>query len=183
MDKGTDFYAITITFAYLHNKSAVGQFWEVIPYCTKVLNSATEFQIVPEWRITNGSIHVHGVIQIKDKIKWFMSTLPAIKRMGYCLIKKIDNMSKWTEYYKKEMSIAQTLVPIIRQPIRTVIKKQKIKTKYEDKTVYEQMFDDATVETSQSNALAVTLDAERGESVDLLTSHSMEPHGDILKSK
>jgi len=110
MEKDGENYAITITFATLRSNFPKQQFRETITYVTKTLKQSTSFIIVPEWRITNGSIHYHGTIHIFDKVKWYKSTLPSLKKMGYCLIKKIDNYDKWNSYLAKEQCVAQGIL-------------------------------------------------------------------------
>lgn len=114
-------YAITITFGYLRCKTPQGQFKETIPYLTKILNRSCEFQIWPEWRVTTGHIHYHGTVVIKDKIKWFKETVPQLGSLGFKLIKKIDDKTKWETYCKKEEDIAKGIlqIPI---PINSIIK-------------------------------------------------------------
>lgn len=113
-------YAITITFGYLKCKTPGGQFKETISYLTKILDRSCDFKLWPEWRTTTGHIHYHGVVWIKDKIKWFKETLPKISSLGFKLLKKIDNEDKWQKYCVKEQNIAESILGIsipITKPI------------------------------------------------------------------
>lgn len=96
-----------------------GRFRRTAPILTKILGRSAEFILVPEWRATNGSIHYHGVIFIRDRIKWLKSTLSQLKDQGFVLIKKIDNMDKWVDYFVKEAHIAEDILgvkmPIVSQ--------------------------------------------------------------------
>lgn len=115
-------YAITITFKTLHCKSPYGQFKETAPAITKLLNRSCTFELFPEWRHCTGDIHYHGVIQIKDYIKWLKQTLPSLKSHGFILIKKIDNRPKWNEYCEKERKISRGILPEqITLPINRVV--------------------------------------------------------------
>lgn len=123
------YYALTITYKYLHCKTPRGQFYEVIPYTTKLLSQSTFFELVPEFRITNGSIHCHCIIQIKDRIKWLKSTLPSLKRLGFYLVKPIDNLTKWRQYIEKEIDVIQSIVSVpIPIDTQIILKKEGIKT-------------------------------------------------------
>lgn len=130
--QGKQVYAITVTFKLLHRSTPLGQFWETAPYLCKLLERSTDFVIVPEWRITNGSIHYHGVVKIKDTIKWLKQTLPRIKSMGFILIKPCDDKEgiseKWKQYYTKDIDIARgVLPPYLSLPISYVPAKDIIK--------------------------------------------------------
>lgn len=132
-------YAITITFKRLLSKSAFGMFKETAPVVTRILHPSTKYELYPEWRHTTGEIHYHGKIVITDYIKWFKSTLPMLKRLGYCCIKKVDNMEKWDKYLKKEMYIANAIsplpLPITKQVL--IVKSKKQMPKAQDLSVYE----------------------------------------------
>lgn len=105
-------YALTVTFKHLHCKSAKGQFKETAPYLTKILKRSCLFDIVPEFRVHDGSIHYHGRIQIIDRIKWIKETLPSLKRLGFICIKilKDDIKNGWIKYYHKEIDIANAVL-------------------------------------------------------------------------
>lgn len=130
--KSQDLYALTVTFKYLHCKSPKGQFKETAPYLTKLLSRSTEFWIIPEFRHTTGDIHYHGVIKIKDYIKWHKSTLPSLKSLGFICIKLIhkDKYDGWEEYCKEEIYIAKGLLGDYF-PLRSKIefKQKDLKTK------------------------------------------------------
>lgn len=125
-------YAFTITYKTHKRLTAQGQFNDTIPYLTKLLNESTEFSMMPEWRMTTGDLHYHGILTIKDPTKWIMRTIRALKRLGYILIKPIDNLEKWTQYYTKEESIARAVVGDgLSLPITKVIEVIKVKRKEE----------------------------------------------------
>lgn len=132
MEKDAILYAITVTFSIIKSNYPKQQFNETIGVLSNELHKSTQFIIMPEWRATNGSIHYHGTLTITDKIKWYKSTLPRIKRWGYVLIKKIDDIKKWTDYMYKEHCIAQGILgedihlPIYRYTdIRKLIKRKE----------------------------------------------------------
>lgn len=120
-------YALTVTFKSLHCKSPRGQFYETIFEVTALMNRSTTFELMPEYRITNGSIHYHITFQIKDRVKWLKSTLPSLKRLGFVLVKPIDNLTKWNDYITKEQKIAEDILPEFKGhfPIKTMLKRVK----------------------------------------------------------
>lgn len=125
-------YALTITFKVLYRASPLGQFWETAPYLCKLLDRSTEYKIVPEWRITNGSIHYHGIVRITDNIKWLKQTLPRIKSQGFVCIKPCTDKpgidDTWERYYTKDIDIAKGILPAyLSLPISSIPSKDVIK--------------------------------------------------------
>lgn len=55
-----------------------------------------------------GNVHIHGKLHIKDKYKWYHSTLPSLKRTGYVCIKTKIN-KKWDDYITKDLDITLKL--------------------------------------------------------------------------
>lgn len=58
----------------------------------------------------NGSIHYHGILSILDKYRFYRRCLPSLKREGFVLIKKIDNLEKWLEYINKDVPLMNKLL-------------------------------------------------------------------------
>lgn len=133
-------FAYTQTFTATHLKTPKGQFKETVVHLTKLLARSTAFILVPEWRATNGSIHYHGILIIKDRIKWLKQTLPSLRTLGYVLIKPIDNMQKWIEYFTKEMYIASGIIDL-QMPIceQVVICQNKCKEKTNDTDTFHEL--------------------------------------------
>ena len=52
----------------------------------------------------SGNIHYHGLFSISDKIKWYKSVLPTLKRNGYVKVVKVveKHRDKWVKYIVKE---------------------------------------------------------------------------------
>lgn len=134
-------YALTVTFKYLNCKTPRGQFGETMPYLTKLLHQSTIFALMPEWRHRDGSIHAHCIIKIKDIVKWLKQTLPSLKRLGYILVKSIDDELKWMDYMTKEIEVARRIIPDcdfpVEKPIK-IVKKKDLKTR--------NLFDDYTID-------------------------------------
>lgn len=61
-----------------------------------------EYVIYPEFH-KNYNIHIHGVINIPDKIKKIdlVDIQKRFERLGRCHFKKINNMTSWMSYIKK----------------------------------------------------------------------------------
>lgn len=118
-------FAFTQTFRDIHSKRPLGQFRETAPHLTKQLGRAADFCIVPEYRDTNGSIHYHGIVIIKDTFIWQKCVLPLLKNMGHILLKRIDNMERWVKYFLKDAELAQRLT-LSPMPINAPYKKPKL---------------------------------------------------------
>jgi len=103
-------YAYTQTFKCLRNKRPRAQFKETIVFLTKTLARSCLYTIIPEWRYTTGEIHYHGILCIKDSIKWFKQTLPTLRYQGYICLKPIDNLEKWIDYIVKQAYIAEGIL-------------------------------------------------------------------------
>ena len=110
-------YAITITFKEIHSKTPKGQFKETYKTVCRILAQSTDFEIYPEYRLLSGEIHYHGTIDIKDNIKWLKATLRQLKGLGFCKLKKIDDLQGWLKYCEKEMSQSQELIGL-KLPIK-----------------------------------------------------------------
>lgn len=104
--------AYTQTISNLRTKMPASQFKESAPYLTKTLGRSTEYLLVPEWRTNTGEIHYHGIILVKDKVKWFKETLPALKSLGFEKIKNIDWIEKWIDYIVKEAEVANRILKL-----------------------------------------------------------------------
>lgn len=128
--KDLEVLALTVTFRSLHSKSPEGQLKETLPALTLLLHRSCYFDIYPEYRITTGDIHYHCMIRIFDKIKWLKSTLPSLKGLGFILVKKIDDLEKWTSYCLKEVDIIRGIVGSkLEVPITRHVKLVKVKSK------------------------------------------------------
>lgn len=114
-----DLYALTITFKNLpHNISAKAQFKGTYKTVCKTLEESTDYEMFPEWRTTNNTIHYHGTIYIKDKIKWHKSTYSKLSKMGFIKIKKVDELQGWLEYCQKESAVAKEILKPVLIPLK-----------------------------------------------------------------
>lgn len=117
--KNEAFYAITLTHKYLrHTATPRQQFKDTYKDVLKTLEASCDYEIYPEWRDTNNSLHWHGVICIKDKIKWHKSTLPKLNNIGFNNIKPIDELMGWLEYCQKESAIAKEILKPLNIPFK-----------------------------------------------------------------
>lgn len=95
-------YAITITFKEgLERFRPRQQLRRVLDHFA-YLKRCTQFELYPELTI-QGRLHLHGIIYLTDKIKWYKQVLPILMRSGYVKIKRIDNMDKWIKYCRKDI--------------------------------------------------------------------------------
>ena len=105
-------YAITITFNSIHSKTPKGQFKETYKIVCMILEESCDYEIYPEYRVSNGSIHYHGTIDIKDKIKWYRRTLVRLKNLGFYKIKEIEDLQGWNKYCEKELNISKAILEV-----------------------------------------------------------------------
>lgn len=63
------------------------------------------FMVYPEFD-SNGRLHYHGVIDVKDQIKWFKKVLPTLQRkVGFTCVKKLGSHKDkigWIVYMSKD---------------------------------------------------------------------------------
>lgn len=83
----------------------------------------------------SGYLHFHGTLQIKDKIRWYKTILPSMRRFGFVLIKPRPDEG-WGAYISKEAELMSELLemelPITQDHIlmkaikktKSVVKKQ-----------------------------------------------------------
>lgn len=110
-------YAFTLSPSpeYIRARTPMAQFQELLPYICRMKQSCAGV-ITPELNL-NGNIHFHGSILIKDKIKFYKHTLPMLKKVGFCLMRRIDDMSKWTEYIKKDIEVMKGILDLESLPL------------------------------------------------------------------
>lgn len=117
--------AYTQTFQRIPFAGPRKQFVETAPFVTKILARSTGFVLVPEWRTTTGDIHYHGVIVVKDRVKWFKSTRGTLKTQGFMLLKKVDDMERWIQYIAKQAADAEQITGLTMPIDDVVIKTQR----------------------------------------------------------
>lgn len=125
-DPKAEIYAYTQTFKSIKSTGPRGQFKETAPYLTKLLGRSCDYCIVPEWRTGSGEIHYHGVIIIKDKVKWLRSTRGCLVNLGFLKLKSIDNMQKWMKYFLKEVVVAEEITKLSMPMFDPVILSSKV---------------------------------------------------------
>lgn len=93
------------------------------------LHKCTIYQMYPEMTIA-GNIHFHGLIEITDKVKWYKSVQPTLKRNGFVLIKSNVDQG-WIDYIRKDMEDMKTIFKIDLPISKPFHKLKKDKTKEE----------------------------------------------------
>lgn len=67
-----------------------------------------EFMLYPEFT-DNGRLHYHGMVWIKDQIKWYKKTLPTLNQLGYVMVKNhIDD--GWEDYILKNWQVSKQVL-------------------------------------------------------------------------
>ena len=75
----------------------------------KILQKSCHFMFVPEFRITDNSIHYHGYIQPFNLLSFKSRTFSALKRLGFYQIKSNPNLN-WSLYCVKEAKCTAPLI-------------------------------------------------------------------------
>lgn len=98
-------------------------------FLMKIRLCSKHFIIYPEFD-KSGRLHYHGIIRIIDKIKWYKSVLPTLRRsLGFCDIKTIGSTMRdklqVLYYIKKEWMVTKKVLnidePIIPKHRRKII--------------------------------------------------------------
>lgn len=103
----------------------------------KLRTVSEKFILYPEIGNGGSNIHFHGVIILKDKVKWFKSVLPTLKRNGFVKIKPLKSQ-EWYDYIQKEWEIMKNILdidsPIDDEYIAKVCKYDRFKKKEDIKS-------------------------------------------------
>lgn len=84
------------------------QWISVLPHLLSGIRCIKNYCFVPELT-DQGNIHVHGVYQINDKVKYAQFWLPRLKRLGFTCIKtRVD--CKWLGYIWKHQVFMRSLL-------------------------------------------------------------------------
>lgn len=82
----------------------------------KLLSKSCEsFMIYPEYQQYTSRLHFHGVIKVKDIIKWHKSTRRHLSRMGFVHCKGLvthDDRLRWSIYMQKEFGLTKQILGI-----------------------------------------------------------------------
>lgn len=112
-DKGDYCIAFTQTVMPLHflqkNPSYYSQFkdsWETL---RSELEGVGNSYVVPEFTL-NGQIHYHGMIEVKDRVKYFKLIRYWRKQLGHNLFKTITNRPEWEKYISKDIDVVKQLI-------------------------------------------------------------------------
>lgn len=56
-----------------------------------------------------GNVHYHGAMVIKNKVSYYKN-LKRLKKIGFVLVKCIDNVAIWNEYcFKEQLTVSQLI--------------------------------------------------------------------------
>lgn len=106
---------------------------------------SNRFILYPEIQHPSGRLHYHGIIDLKDDMKFYRFTLPNIRRhIGYICVKKIRNELNWLMYCMKEWAYTQRILeieePVYRKRIDKRIRLPEPEAKQHRKTLFEYGF-------------------------------------------
>lgn len=129
---------IAITWAcsrVFHTTDLKIGFSMAIKILKKVVTISEKCIFFPEVGNSGSNLHFHGVIWLKDKVKWFKSVLPTLKRNGYVKITTMND--NWFDYISKDWAIMRPVLDL-DEPITEEYLKRIITIKKLDKCVTSQ---------------------------------------------
>lgn len=97
--------------------------------------SCVDFSIIPEFTVA-GRIHYHGILKIRKFVKWVKTTLPSLRKLGFCKIetfKSLENKTRWEFYMTK--SIEDTKEILGMKGSITVTREDYLKWKAKEPTI------------------------------------------------
>lgn len=74
-----------------------------------------DYILYPEVNL-NGNVHWHGLISVRDKIKWWKSVLPRLKLYGFVVIKDLFKPEEWYKYITKDCTLMLKMGLFIELP-------------------------------------------------------------------
>lgn len=97
------YYALTITLpSEEHSQTSEAQ--ALLIHDTIVKESLPHCRYFFSQEFTeNGILHAHGVLTDFRGVKSFVNRIRRNMRIGYCQLKKVHNLQKWTEYLTKDV--------------------------------------------------------------------------------
>lgn len=98
-------------------------------YLAKVRLCSKHYVIYPEFD-SSGRLHYHGIMRIDDKIKWYKSVLPMLRKcLGFVCIKQINTIKDKINiilYITKDWSVTKEIL-YLEVPIMPSKRKREIK--------------------------------------------------------
>lgn len=76
----------------------------------KALNPCTDHYLIYPELDKNDRLHYHGVVIIKDPIKWYRSCKRKLQDIGFCKFQKLKNITnqlQWQLYMSKDWGVNQ----------------------------------------------------------------------------
>lgn len=165
MEPSPDLLALTLTYKAHSGADPVWQFKTTKEDLSSLLNScATDWKMYPELT-TDGNLHYHGILAIRDKVKWYKKVLPTFKRNGFVKLKKVFDLDEWIAYCRKDLKLMKKILEYRQIPLTHArYLKQIQKTKALKKTVRNHPLDTSP---SVSPGL-LSLLTRSGEEVDII---------------
>lgn len=147
IEKKRLFDTIAITWACSHafhtTDLKIG-FSMALKVLTKLNKVSDDFILYPEVGNNGSNIHFHGVIKLNDKVKWFKSVLPTLKRNGFVKITTFNDA--WIDYIKKDWDTMKQVLdleaPITDGFIKQIIQIRKLKDMHTSQNIVDMMYKD-----------------------------------------
>lgn len=102
---------LTVTFAYLQNKSCIGMFKETINILQDLLRKFCDYEINPEFTL-QGRIHYHIMLNVKDKCLYQIGLRKIRKLLGNTDVQYIKNTEQCKKYCHKDTEAMSKLLKI-----------------------------------------------------------------------
>lgn len=61
----------------------------------------SRYELWPEMH-QDGNVHIHGILYVKDKIKYYKTLKSHVEKVGFVTFKPVDDYMKWLEYCRKD---------------------------------------------------------------------------------
>lgn len=104
-----------------------------------------EYVIYPELDVS-GRLHYHGIVNIKHKKNWMISSLPALKKLGFVCVKNNVNEG-WTQYITKDWNDTKVFLdidePIVYRKLRPGPKIELLEEIKKSKTILDYLASEA----------------------------------------
>lgn len=76
---------------------------------------SNHFLVYPEFD-DSGRLHYHGIIDVKDEIKWYKKVLPTLQRkVGFTCVKKVTTLKdrvSWIVYMSKQWPVSKGVLSL-----------------------------------------------------------------------
>lgn len=135
-------------------KRPMYQFYDTIILIQRAFRHSADYTVWPELNL-NGNIHYHGILFMRDKIKFYKFSLPLLKFHGFVLLKDKNINDAWYRYMSKDCVNMRGILPNVRIPI------SKFKDKKREDDVYEYLVTLPYHNNANNSEAGVALETEK----------------------